>query len=257
MVENSAALKKAAHLAKAQAGQAEASNLSEILAIDFPILLEAVLPDVVRAYPQKVAGLQELGISARMAETGRLLLACLGPGHLGDLQTHGSDTVRGWACFMIAAQDLPLAHQLSAIRPLADDPHFGVREWAWLAVRPAISDNLEDALALLIRWTREPSAFLRRFASEATRPRGVWCRHITALKTDPAVGLPLLEALKADHSPYVQDSVGNWLNDAAKSRPDWVRSVVAQWLDSSPSPHTARIARRALRSLDKPKKGSS
>ncbi|MGQ3674893.1 DNA alkylation repair protein [Xanthobacter sp. TB0139] len=257
MVENTAAEKKAAHLAAVQAGRAEASNLSEILAVDFPALLDEVLPDLVRACPQEVAGLQQLGISARMAETGRLLLAHLEPGGRAEIQAHGSDTVRGWACFMIAAQGLPLADQLLAIRPLADDPHFGVREWAWLAVRPALSDNLEKAFALLMRWTQEPSAYLRRFACEATRPRGVWCRHIAALKTGPEAGLPLLEALRADPSPYVQDSVGNWLNDAAKSRPDWVRSVVARWLDGPASPNTVRIARRALRSLDKPKRGSS
>jgi len=188
------------------------------------------------------------GITRRMALAAQLLLEA--NVDLAHLQVHPSDTVRGWACFAIAAQaGLTLPQRLAAMRPLADDGHFGVREWAWLALRPRLAASLEEALALLVPWTGEASQRLRRFACEALRPRGVWCAHITELKGQPQLALPLLQPLRADPAAYVQDAVANWLNDAAKSRPDWVRALCAQWLADSPAAATLRICKRAQRSL--------
>jgi 3-methyladenine DNA glycosylase AlkC len=142
-----------------------------------------------------------------------------------------------------------LADKLQAMRPLADDAHFGVREWAWLALRSDIVAEPLEALALLQPWTLQRSPNQRRFACEALRPRGVWATHIALFKQQPEHALPLLEALADDPERYVQDSVGNWLNDAGKSQPGWVRDVCARWQSTHDSAANTYIRKRALRSL--------
>jgi 3-methyladenine DNA glycosylase AlkC len=227
-------------------GRLESATLAEALAVDQEKLIARVAPHIPA---ERIAGLNGMGVAKRMSAAAFLLL-----GHsvslYVDLLEHPSDTVRGWACFWIGLlPESTLFQRLELIRPLAADPHFGVREWAWLAVRPHIACELERALRLLEPWTHERDAALRRFASEATRPRGVWCAHLPQLKRDPALALRLLEPLKGDPVRYVQDSVGNWLNDAAKDNPDWVRDLCARWRRESPLPSTERIIGRALRSL--------
>jgi 3-methyladenine DNA glycosylase AlkC len=163
---------------------------------------------------------------------------------------HRSDMVRSWACYALAAEPKgTLAQRLARVRPLADDPHFGVRECAWLALRPMVAKDVEKAVKLLKAWTKDESDRIRRFASEITRPRGVWCVHLTLLRDDPSLGVGVLEPLRSDESKYVQDSVANWLNDASKSRPEWVKEICGRWLTESPSPATQRICKRAMRSI--------
>ena len=43
--------------------------------------------------------------------------------------------------------------------------------------------------------------------------------------------------------------MANWLNDATKDQPDWVRNLCAQWLERAPGDATRRICQRAQRSL--------
>ena len=167
------------------------------------------------------------------------------------LVTHPSDLARGWAAEWVRHSGWPLARQLQAQRRLAADPHFGVRELAWAAVRDRVVAELDLALALLQPWVHEADANLRRFACELTRPRGVWCAPLRALQSAPERGLPLLEPLRADPSRYVQNAVANWLNDASKTCPDWVQSLCARWLRESPTEATQFIVRRARRTLDK------
>jgi 3-methyladenine DNA glycosylase AlkC len=67
--------------------------------------------------------------------------------------------------------------------------------------------------------------------------------------------LPLLEALRHDETKYVQDSVANWMNDASKDSPTWVRSVVRSWQKEASKRENAkalrRICTRAMRTLEK------
>ena len=89
----------------------------------------------------------------------------------------------------------------------------------------------------------DSNPFLRRFAVEVTRPRGVWASHIPLLKQEPWHGLRLLNPLKTETQRYVQNSVANWLNDAGKSQPEWVKELSKKegW-----SPY---ILKRALRNF--------
>jgi 3-methyladenine DNA glycosylase AlkC len=167
------------------------------------------------------------------------------------IATHPSDVARCWAAQWIALSGLDLAQQLRAVRRFAADPHFGVREIAWMSVRDAVVGALDEALALLGAWVRDPDPNIRRFASELTRPRGVWCAQIEALKAEPWRAQPLLEALRSDDSRYVQNSVANWLNDASKTQGEWVEAVGARWLAESDTAATKYIVKRALRTLSK------
>jgi len=228
---------------------APSNNLMETLCIDFAELLRQCVPQADKPMLTAMQAGQNEGIVRRMQCAGELLAAKLGEAGLAELTVHSSDTVRGWACYLLAAlPNLDLAERLRRITPLADDAHYAPREWAWLALRPQMAAELERSIRLLEPWTLEPSEYLRRFASESLRPRGVWCAHIKTLKDNPQLGLPLLEPLQADNSSYVQDSVANWLNDASKSQPDWVRGICSRWQQSE-NPATLRICKRALRSL--------
>lgn len=228
-----------------------AATLTECLAVDFAALMGNVLPEIGDGVLTEMRQSASLGISKRMPLAAHLIAERLGPLAQERLANHPSDTARGWACFMIgAAEGMDLSQRLAAIRAYADDPHFGVREWAWMAVRNHLAAELDKAIALLAAdWPLDPSERVRRFASEAIRPRGVWCAHISALRRAPELALAVLEPLRADPSSYVQDSVSNWLNDASKDQPDWVHALCDRWLAESPSQATARICRRALRSI--------
>ncbi len=237
-------------LSRLNAGTEASATLAEGLAIDFAALLVATVPDMPADSVDVVREMAAEGITRRMDAVGELLLRHLTLDGLPALAGHASDTVRGWACYVIGrAPKLKLNAKLSLIQPLADDRHFGVREWAWMALRPHLAKNVSHAVKALVPWAKDVSPNVRRFASEATRPRGVWCSHIDALKQNPALALPLLESLKADPAEYVQDSVGNWLNDAAKSQPAWVKSLCDRWQRESALEATARICGRASRSV--------
>ncbi len=102
-------------------------------------------------------------------------------------------------------------------------------------------------LSRLRPWTSHASANVRpvRQRDHAAVRRVV--RSLSELKSNPEGGRGILDPLNSDPAKYVQDSVANWLNDASKSRPDWVDGVCRDWLANSSTPATVRICRRALR----------
>jgi 3-methyladenine DNA glycosylase AlkC len=242
-------------------GKIESVNLVEWLAIDQKILLETVLSEWKRVdYLTPILA----GVNALKKPTITTINEAIGVGFLQQITTkkdaelfqkmavHPADAVRCWATYIVGKNpQFSIAEMLEEIQPLAADAHFGVREIAWMAVRPFMTKNLNESLAILSTWTNSEHENVRRFASESTRPRGVWCAHIDVLKENPALALPILESLKADTSKYVQDSVGNWLNDASKTQPDFVTEICAQWGKISPTKETNYIIKKALRTLEK------
>lgn len=125
-----------------------------------------------------------------------------------------------------------------------------LRHTAEFAIRPLIAAEPARAFAILQGWTRDPSAHVRRLASEGARPRLPWGTRLDALVADPAPLLPLLEALKDDPSDYVRRSVANNLNDIAKDHPGLVVAIAGRWLDGA-SGDRAALVRHALRTLVK------
>ena len=257
-------------LAALNAGQISTVNLNEFLAIDLPLLTAHValhigLNPAADALQDTVAMLPSFKPMKRHTHISRAFynLADALPSQTTKnaiataLANHPSDVARCWATQWVTFSGQDVATQLHTVTRFAADPHFGVREMAWMAVRDAVVAELDTALNLLQTWTQSPDPSIRRFASELTRPRGVWCAQIEALKTEPWRAATLLEPLRSDPSRYVQNSVANWLNDASKSQPEWVQQLCDRWLaetataDAVAKTTTRYIVNRALRTLEK------
>ena len=234
-------------------------NLNEFLALDLPRLAANVATAIgldarAERLQDTLAMLPAFPPVKRHGHIARALYDLTEPREDRDaiahaLATHPSDVARSWAAQWLAFSAMSFEEKLASVFRFAADPHFGVREMAWMAVRDAIAEDVQVAIALLQPWSLHTDPNLRRFASEATRPRGVWCAQIEALKQAPWQALALLEPLRADPSRYVQNSVANWLNDAAKSQPEWVCEVCDRWGRGRPAAATQYIVRRAQRSL--------
>lgn len=241
-------------------GRMATVNLVEFLAADLQRLLPAVASHIgldtgSAAIRQTITRIPTIAPMQRHWAIARFLFTEIAGNATAcrELAAHTSDIARQWAALFAGLRpDLSLSERLAAARPFATDTHFAVREMAWLAVRDAVAVDALAAIDLLSPWVSDPDPNLRRFASELTRPRGVWCRHLEILRQNPEPGLRLLEPLRADPARYVQDSVANWLNDASRDHPDWTRSITARWLAESQTVATRHICRRACRTLDKP-----
>jgi len=119
---------------------------------------------------------------------------------------------------------------------------------AEFAIRPLIVRHPDVTLKTLARWTRDPSAHVRRLVSEGSRPRLPWGMQIKAFIADPSPTLPLLEVLQDDPSEYVRRSVANHLNDIAKDHPAVLVEWVARHLAGA-SPQRRALLKHASRTL--------
>ena len=242
-------------------GEIETANLVEWLAVDQLLLLENLLKQFNRIqYLQPIL----TNIENLKKQTVNTINEAIGTGLfeqslknndteiLTIITNHTSDLIRCWATYTIGKnQALNITQKLAQIQRFSADKHFGVREICWLAVRSSITKNLTKSIEILSGWTNHTDENVRRFASEATRPRGVWCEHIEELKQNPELGLVILEPMKSDKAKYVQDSVGNWLNDASKTQPDFVKTLCEKWKNESSTKETSYIIKKALRTIEK------
>ncbi|ROI01553.1 MULTISPECIES: DNA alkylation repair protein [unclassified Chryseobacterium] len=242
-------------------GEIETANLTEWLAVDQKLLLKNLLlqnnrTKYLKPILQNVDKLkkQTVNMVNETIGVGLLQYALKNQDEefLLKLPAHPADLVRCWAAYTVGRNDtLKVKDKLKKLQTFALDSHFGVREICWMTVRPDISGNLIESVSILATWTSHTNENIRRFASESTRPRGVWCEHIAELKQNPGLGLEILEPLRSDSSRYVQDSVGNWLNDASKSQPEFVIEICDEWLRESPTKETQYIVKKALRTIRK------
>jgi 3-methyladenine DNA glycosylase AlkC len=250
-------------LEQLNSGQIETANLVEWLAVDQRLLLENLLKQTDRfKYLNPI--LYE--IENLKKQTVNTINEAIGTGVLNQItknndfdfleiiSNHRSDLIRCWATYTIGKNPkLNIEEMLEKIQIFSADKHFGVREICWLAVRPSIAKNLTKSIEILSDWTNNEDENIRRFTTEATRPRGVWCEHIEELKQKPELCLSIIEPLKSDKAKYVQDSVGNWLNDASKTRPRFVIDICEKWEIESNNKETAYIIKKALRTIEKQK----
>lgn len=122
---------------------------------------------------------------------------------------------------------------------------------AEFAIRPFLLRYPDQTLAVLSRWSLDPSEHVRRLVSEGTRPMLPWGKRLDQFLKNPEKTFYLLDQLKNDPSRYVQKSVANHLNDHSKNHPEWVISKLKAW--KVQSPETDWIIRHASRTLVKNK----
>lgn len=249
-------------LAQLNRGEIETANLVEWLAVDQKLLLENLLKQHKRTdYLKPVLS----NVDQLKKQTVNTINEAIGTGifeqtiqnndkeFLAIMSNHTADLVRCWTTYIIGKNEsLNITETLKKIQPFSADKHFGVREISWMAVRNKIAVDIEKSIAILAKWTAHENENIRRFTTEATRPHGVWCAHIEPLKQNPILALPILEPLKSDPAKYVQDSVGNWLNDASKTNSDFVKELCKRWEKESGTKETKYIIKKALRTINKP-----
>ncbi len=164
---------------------------------------------------------------------------------------HTYDIVRCWACWAESINAANTEELLQRMKSYVADEHFGTRELVIFASKERLAADLVNSINLLQKWCSSEDENVRRYVAEVLRPNGVWTKKVDAFHQNPELGLPLISPLKSDSSKYVQNSVANWLNDASKSNPDWVRKICDKWLGESNTKETAYIIKRAMRTINK------
>ncbi|GAB4176482.1 MAG: DNA alkylation repair protein [Terrimicrobiaceae bacterium] len=236
---------------------AEASDFKEIYNVD---CLKGIASQVAASFPRfdqekflqlAMVEWEELNLMARIqriSESLRATLPARYPAALGILRKVAECSEPGFYTLYLpdfvgryGLEDFDLSMEaLREFTPLSSSEY---------GVRPFLAADLSRALRILSSWTEHPDAHVRRLSSEGSRPRLPWAPRLEALVRDPRPTIPILEALKADGSPYVRKSVANHINDITKDHPDLALELLGSW--DSGCPAQAWITRHALRTLIK------
>lgn len=203
---------------------------------------------------------------------------------ISDLEFKGRVEKFAWALRETLPQDVPSALEIitaSLPEPLPDceSPTDGWLQWpvgefialfglehfdesfeamyfltqrftAEFAVRPFLQHYPEESVGLLLDLVDDENPHVRRWCSEAVRPRLPWAAVLTDFVEDPTPALPILEALMDDPELYVRRSVANNLNDIAKEHPDFVVEFCEEWSQPE-NEERSWLIRHALRTLVK------
>ncbi|QOQ77969.1 DNA alkylation repair protein [Pseudomonas poae] len=197
------------------------------------------------------AGLAELSVMQRMARVSESLHAVIALDYAQTLKLLYALAPRLNSAFV----SLFLPHYVASYgqgdfkRSMAALKYFTTFGSAEFAIRHFLLHDFQRTLAVMQEWSLDANEHVRRLASEGSRPRLPWSFRLAEVQANPELCASILDNLKADSSLYVRKSVANHLNDITKDHPDWVLSLIEGW--NLENPHTAWIARHALRSLIK------
>lgn len=152
-----------------------------------------------------------------------------------------------WTRFALGG---PAAPSLALLREWSASGGRLVGEWlAESGLRPWADDLGPEIVPLLLPWTQDPEPEVRRAAIVALRPHGVWVPQLEWAAEQPALLLPVFEALRAEHDPRVAGAVANAFNDVARTHPQLALEVLHRWRAEGVGPLVEQIARKGLRGL--------
>src|SRR6266852_1092371 len=141
-------------------GAVESRTHVEQMSLDMGRLLISVFPSLAK----QASLVRQPRFLSRMRSAAIVLWESLGDEAIETAAQSRSDTVRGWAAFIVGyVPRFTLSERLELIRPFACDPHFAVREWAWLSIRPAVASSAREAIEKLRPWVLDSTDFIRRF----------------------------------------------------------------------------------------------
>jgi 3-methyladenine DNA glycosylase AlkC len=207
-----------------------------------------------KARAMQIAEALDACLPADFAQAAGIVEAALAPagGHGVSGNATGGAGLSGWVVWSlgefvarrVAQQPADLQRGLQCLNALTQ------RFTAEFAIRPLLRDHPGEVWPVLMRWSEDASAAVRRLASEGSRPRLPWGLRLQASVLDPRPAYALLEKLQDDTDEIVRRSVANHLNDIAKDHPE----LLADWLDRhlpNASSERRALLRHASRTLIK------